>query len=221
MNEVRRPVGSRDRYCPAMSGYVDAHVHFWDPSVLSYDWLADVGLDRRLALDEYRAATADDPPERYVFVQAGAADADGAAEAAWVEKMCSDRSGVRGHGRVGAGRPRARGDAHPTRHPRRGWGHHCGRGAPVDPGRPPGSVQPARLHVRRGGLGRPRPRVRRFASFPVTSPTRSSWPAVRTRPGSSSTTSPSPTSPEAPSATTCSGGRGSSPSPRTRTSGAS
>ena len=72
-----------------MTGYVDAHVHFWDPSVLSYDWLADVGMDRRLALGEYRAATADDPPDRYVFVQAGAADADGVAEAMWVEEMCA------------------------------------------------------------------------------------------------------------------------------------
>ena len=72
-----------------MTGYVDAHLHFWDREVARYRWLEnEPRLPARAALDDYREATADDPPEQYVFVQAGADPADGAAEARWVHAMC-------------------------------------------------------------------------------------------------------------------------------------
>lgn len=73
-----------------MTRYVDSHHHFWDTAALTYEWLADEPrLGRRYALDDYRAATADDPPERFVFVEAGATADDAAAEARWVHEMCA------------------------------------------------------------------------------------------------------------------------------------
>ena len=68
-------------YCWPMAGYIDAHVHFWDSSVLRYDWLDSVPtIAGRHGLRDYRAATADDPPDRFVFVQAGTIPADGGNE---------------------------------------------------------------------------------------------------------------------------------------------
>lgn len=75
-----------------MTGYIDAHLHFWDRAIARYDWLDDEPrLPARATLDDYRTATADDPPQQYVFVQAGADPADGSAEARWVHSMCSTR----------------------------------------------------------------------------------------------------------------------------------
>lgn len=72
--------------------YVDTHVHFWDVTRARYPWLTDAGtLPRRALLEDYRAATADDPPDRFVFVQAGTVNADGADEARWVHEMCVDQ----------------------------------------------------------------------------------------------------------------------------------
>lgn len=76
--------------------YTDAHVHFWDRSLHSYPWLDDEPkLGRRYLLEDYRAATADDPPDGFVFVQA-AADNHGVAEARWVQAMCADQSDFEG-----------------------------------------------------------------------------------------------------------------------------
>jgi len=71
---------------------IDAHVHFWDTDLHTYEWLAEApGLVDRYVLADYREATADDPPEGFMFVQAGCTDADGAAEARWVDQMCGDQ----------------------------------------------------------------------------------------------------------------------------------
>lgn len=73
-----------------MPGYIDAHVHLWDTGRHRMDWVeAEPGLADRYLLDDYRSATADDPPDGFVFVQAGVADADGTAEARWVESVCA------------------------------------------------------------------------------------------------------------------------------------
>lgn len=73
-----------------MTDYIDAHLHFWDRAIARYDWLDDEPrLPARATLDDYRTATADDPPQQYVFVQAGADPADGSVEARWVHSMCS------------------------------------------------------------------------------------------------------------------------------------
>ena len=77
--------------------YVDAHVHFWDDERCRYDWLAQAAaLPRSVTLDDYREATADDPPVGFVFVQADADPADGADEARWVDEMCGDEADFRG-----------------------------------------------------------------------------------------------------------------------------
>ncbi len=65
--------------------YVDAHVHFWDPAVLSYPWLAEYPAiapehgPRRL-----RAELGDALPEALVFVQAECDRAQFAEEVDWV-----------------------------------------------------------------------------------------------------------------------------------------
>lgn len=80
-----------------MTDYVDAHVHFWDRSRHTYEWLAsEPALAGPYTLAEYRVATADDPPSGFLFVQAGTGGDDGAAEARWVHEMCEGDVGFAG-----------------------------------------------------------------------------------------------------------------------------
>ena len=73
-----------------MTRYIDAHMHLWDRAVGRYRWLDDeTGLPAAATLADYRKATVDDPPERFVFVEADVGPADGRAEAAWVHSMCA------------------------------------------------------------------------------------------------------------------------------------
>jgi L-fuconolactonase len=73
-----------------VTSYIDAHLHFWDTGVARYQWLEDEPrLPDRVTLDDYREATADDPPERYIFIQADADPAYSIAETRWVHSMCS------------------------------------------------------------------------------------------------------------------------------------
>ena len=65
---------------------IDAHLHLWDPAVIGYDWL-EGDLDRRLAVDEARAAVAGLPPRRFVFMEAGARPSDALAEIDWVASL--------------------------------------------------------------------------------------------------------------------------------------
>jgi L-fuconolactonase len=67
---------------------VDSHVHFWDPQVLSYPWLADLPALRR----PYRPAdlgAAADLVAAAVFVEAGCRSDQATAELAWVETLAS------------------------------------------------------------------------------------------------------------------------------------
>jgi len=76
---------------------IDAHVHLWDTGRHSYPWLAEaVTLPDRALLDDYREATLDSRPDGFVFVQAGAADDDGAAEARWVHDQCANQADFAG-----------------------------------------------------------------------------------------------------------------------------
>ena len=73
-----------------MTGYVDAHVHFWDAGELRYHWLVDdPAWQRNVTLEDYRSATIDDPPDRFVYVQVGSEPPDPVAEATWVQEMCA------------------------------------------------------------------------------------------------------------------------------------
>ena len=49
---------------------VDAHVHFWDPTVLSYPWLEGIPqLERTFGPTEYAAATRDAEIDKVVFIE--------------------------------------------------------------------------------------------------------------------------------------------------------
>lgn len=72
--------------------YVDAHVHFWDDGI-GHAWLdGEPALPARATLADYRGAVADDPPIRFVFVEADADVGMGGAEARWVAEMCGGRA---------------------------------------------------------------------------------------------------------------------------------
>lgn len=64
---------------------VDAHLHIWDPSRISYPWLErNAILNRRYDLDDFNAAFSSAAVEAMVFVQCEADFAAFREEAAWV-----------------------------------------------------------------------------------------------------------------------------------------
>lgn len=66
---------------------IDAHLHLWDPSVIGFDWLSG-DFDRRLAVDEARAAVAAlEPSRRFIFMEAGARPAEALREIDWVASL--------------------------------------------------------------------------------------------------------------------------------------
>jgi L-fuconolactonase len=76
---------------------VDAHVHFWDPAALDYPWLAEVPpIERACLPDAYRAAAADVPVQRVVFVECNCLPEQGAREVAFVEGLVADEPRIGG-----------------------------------------------------------------------------------------------------------------------------
>lgn len=76
--------GARDGARP---GYVDAHVHLWDPGLLTYPWLTGTaGLDRPFHAPDLLAAarSAGAPPAGVVVVEADRLPRQALAEARWV-----------------------------------------------------------------------------------------------------------------------------------------
>lgn len=68
--------------------YIDTHVHFWDPARLPYPWLnAVTSLATAFLPEDYARATAADPAECYVFVEADCARDRSGDELAWVESL--------------------------------------------------------------------------------------------------------------------------------------
>lgn len=66
---------------------VDSHLHLWDPSVLSYDWL-DGDLDDTFTIEQLREDLIEDVDHQVaVFVQAGAARKQALDEVRWVESI--------------------------------------------------------------------------------------------------------------------------------------
>ena len=54
-----------------MTGIVDSHVHFWDPTVLQYPWLDGLpALDRPFLSSDYATATADIAIDAMILVEA-------------------------------------------------------------------------------------------------------------------------------------------------------
>jgi L-fuconolactonase len=70
---------------------IDAHVHLWDPNWLRIPWLDNIDLlNRRYALDEYRAQTAGINVEAFVYVQVDVEPAYGLLEAEWVAAQAQE-----------------------------------------------------------------------------------------------------------------------------------
>ena len=69
---------------------VDSHIHYWQPQLLRYEWLAELPSINRpyLPADLARAAAAV-PLEKIVFVQADCVPADGLREVAWVSELAT------------------------------------------------------------------------------------------------------------------------------------
>lgn len=67
---------------------VDAHVHIWDPSNLSYAWLnEDRVLGRRFLLEDYDDAFGPDTTTAMVFVECDVDPGHAAEEIAWVDQV--------------------------------------------------------------------------------------------------------------------------------------
>src|SRR4051794_30488776 len=62
---------------------IDAHIHFWDPARLHYEWLDDLPPLRRPFLPGDVGAEV----EGFVFVQADCRDDEAWAEVAWVDEL--------------------------------------------------------------------------------------------------------------------------------------
>lgn len=67
---------------------IDCHVHLYDPTQVSYPWMAgEPVLNSRHASAEYSAAIGDIVVEKLVFVEVNAAPGAGMAEARWVADL--------------------------------------------------------------------------------------------------------------------------------------
>lgn len=68
--------------------FTDAHIHFYDPAIFSYPWLArHPGLARRHAVAELESETSGTMPARMVFIQAGCREEQARAEVAWITEL--------------------------------------------------------------------------------------------------------------------------------------
>ena len=78
-------------------GIVDAHVHFWDPSVLRYSWLDGLpALDRPFLPAGYASATAGIPIDSMILVEANCLPRQTLGEAAFFEQIATADSRVAG-----------------------------------------------------------------------------------------------------------------------------
>jgi L-fuconolactonase len=73
---------------------IDAHVHLWDPSRLSYPWLQGTALDRCFTATDLLADTP--PGTRFVVVQADCVPSQGMAEVSWLAAQARRHPAIRG-----------------------------------------------------------------------------------------------------------------------------
>ncbi len=77
--------------------FTDSHVHFWDPSLRRYPWLADVpSIGGAHGPADLAREARDRAPSRVVFVQADCERSSAAAEVAWVESIAGQGPPVAG-----------------------------------------------------------------------------------------------------------------------------
>ena len=81
----------------ASLGVVDAHVHFWDPSVLRYPWLDGLpAVDRPFLPAAYTSATSGIPIDAMILVEANCLPQQTLGEAAFFEEIATTDSRVSG-----------------------------------------------------------------------------------------------------------------------------
>ncbi len=69
---------------------VDSHVHFWDPKLIQYDWLASAAaLNRPFLLSDFQEATQGIAINKMVFVECNCLPAMNTEEVIWVEDLAS------------------------------------------------------------------------------------------------------------------------------------
>jgi len=74
--------------------FIDTHVHFWDRGHLPYPWLDELpAIAGRHTPSEFRAETANRPPERIIFVECGAPWLD---EVRWVAQLAATEPRIAG-----------------------------------------------------------------------------------------------------------------------------
>lgn len=73
---------------------VDAHVHLWDPTRMSYAWLTGSDLDH--VVDARSLQDAAGTVEEFVVVQADCADDEGLTEVGWLSEQATALPGLRG-----------------------------------------------------------------------------------------------------------------------------
>jgi len=83
----------------AVNGVVDAHVHFWDPAVLHYPWLAGTPLDRAFLPPDYAATAAKGkaPITKLVFVECNCRPEEAQREVEFAQRLAqAEREGEGG-----------------------------------------------------------------------------------------------------------------------------
>ncbi len=76
---------------------VDSHVHFWQPALLHYGWLADVPELNQPSLPDHVPQQGDEwVIDALVFVQADCLPSQGVAEAEWVSALAKDDPRIQG-----------------------------------------------------------------------------------------------------------------------------
>jgi L-fuconolactonase len=82
---------------PNATPLIDTHVHFWDPSRLSYPWLKDFpDISRRHLPADYLAEMGSQPLAGMVFVECNCLPEETEAEVAWVTALAQAEPRLRG-----------------------------------------------------------------------------------------------------------------------------
>jgi L-fuconolactonase len=77
------------------TGFTDSHVHFWDPSLRRYPWLAGVpGIAGAHGPKDLAREAGDGAPSRVVFVQADCERASALDEVDWVQSLSGPGPGA-------------------------------------------------------------------------------------------------------------------------------
>lgn len=67
---------------------IDSHVHFWDPTILKYDWLESAGaLNHSFLLTEFHQATKGIEVDKIVFVECNCQPDSNVEEVKWVHDL--------------------------------------------------------------------------------------------------------------------------------------